>query len=267
MTLPPRSPSPPPAMRRDRRRRAPCGGAGPRPRRPRHPGGGADHRPDRPAAAHRAARRRARSGASRPSRATASSSSARTCCAGPGATRTATGCSTPTATTRSCRWRPGSVRVAAGVPLVVTAHYHGGGHTPLRDLLHIPYRPVAAPGAPRRRIGHRGVRGGGRLAGRATSGTCRIHVLPNGVEPGRPRIPTRRLPRRRPASRARSRSCRSAGWRPTRAWTRTVPPSPTCRHDAPDGHRQGAGRGGDRDRSGAAGRQRPGAAPGACLLG
>lgn len=31
----------------------------------------------------------------------------------------------------------------ANVPLVITAHYHGTGHTPLRSLLHIPYRPVA----------------------------------------------------------------------------------------------------------------------------
>ncbi len=30
-----------------------------------------------------------------------------------------------------------------GVPLVITAHYHGTGHTPLRRLLHVPYRPVA----------------------------------------------------------------------------------------------------------------------------
>lgn len=30
----------------------------------------------------------------------------------------------------------------SGVPLVVTPHYHGSGHTPLRQLLHVPYRLV-----------------------------------------------------------------------------------------------------------------------------
>jgi glycosyltransferase involved in cell wall biosynthesis len=29
------------------------------------------------------------------------------------------------------------------LPLVATPHYHGGGHTRLRRLLHVPYRPVA----------------------------------------------------------------------------------------------------------------------------
>jgi glycosyltransferase involved in cell wall biosynthesis len=29
------------------------------------------------------------------------------------------------------------------VPLVLTGHYHGTGHTPLRRALHVPYRPVA----------------------------------------------------------------------------------------------------------------------------
>lgn len=30
----------------------------------------------------------------------------------------------------------------SGVPLVVTPHYHGGGHTWIRQLLHGPYRPI-----------------------------------------------------------------------------------------------------------------------------
>jgi glycosyltransferase involved in cell wall biosynthesis len=29
-----------------------------------------------------------------------------------------------------------------GLPLVVTPHYHGRGHTPFRNLLHFPYRPI-----------------------------------------------------------------------------------------------------------------------------
>jgi glycosyltransferase involved in cell wall biosynthesis len=29
-----------------------------------------------------------------------------------------------------------------GLPLVVTPHYHGRGHTPFRNLLHLPYRPL-----------------------------------------------------------------------------------------------------------------------------
>ena len=29
------------------------------------------------------------------------------------------------------------------VPVVLAAHWHGGGHTPMRRLLHVPYRPVA----------------------------------------------------------------------------------------------------------------------------
>jgi glycosyltransferase involved in cell wall biosynthesis len=29
-----------------------------------------------------------------------------------------------------------------GLPLVVTPHYHGRGHTPFRNLLHLPYRPI-----------------------------------------------------------------------------------------------------------------------------
>ncbi|MBX3029584.1 MAG: glycosyltransferase family 4 protein [Chloroflexi bacterium] len=32
----------------------------------------------------------------------------------------------------------------ADVPFVLTGHWHGGGHTPARQLLHVPYRPVAA---------------------------------------------------------------------------------------------------------------------------
>jgi len=31
----------------------------------------------------------------------------------------------------------------AKVPVVLTAHWHGGGHTPVRRVLHVPYRPVA----------------------------------------------------------------------------------------------------------------------------
>lgn len=31
-----------------------------------------------------------------------------------------------------------------GTPLLFTPHYHGTGHTPLRRLLHVPYRPVGA---------------------------------------------------------------------------------------------------------------------------
>jgi glycosyltransferase involved in cell wall biosynthesis len=30
----------------------------------------------------------------------------------------------------------------SGVPLVVTPHYHGGGHTRIRQMLHGPYRPI-----------------------------------------------------------------------------------------------------------------------------
>ena len=74
----------------------------------------------------------------------------------------------------------GSGAHRAGVPLVITPHYHGGGHTRLRKLLHIPYRPVA-----------------GRVLHAASSviavsdaeagwlqrdfGDLPIHVLPNGV--------------------------------------------------------------------------------------
>lgn len=32
----------------------------------------------------------------------------------------------------------------AGIPLILTAYYHGGGHTPMRRLLHLPYRPFAS---------------------------------------------------------------------------------------------------------------------------
>ncbi|CAN5556167.1 hypothetical protein BH20CHL6_BH20CHL6_06790 [soil metagenome] len=32
----------------------------------------------------------------------------------------------------------------AGVPFVLTAHYHGTGHSPLRRALHIPYRPLGS---------------------------------------------------------------------------------------------------------------------------
>ncbi|MCY7417775.1 MAG: glycosyltransferase family 4 protein [Chloroflexi bacterium] len=32
---------------------------------------------------------------------------------------------------------------SAGTPLVLTAHWHGTGHTPARRLLHVPYRPAA----------------------------------------------------------------------------------------------------------------------------
>lgn len=31
----------------------------------------------------------------------------------------------------------------ADVPFVLTGHWHGGGHTPARQLLHVPYRPLA----------------------------------------------------------------------------------------------------------------------------
>ena len=31
----------------------------------------------------------------------------------------------------------------ANIPLVLTAHYHGTGHTPFRNVLHVPYRPLA----------------------------------------------------------------------------------------------------------------------------
>lgn len=69
----------------------------------------------------------------------------------------------------------------AGVPLVVTPHYHATGHTPLRSLLHIPYRPVAG------RVLH------GAASVIAVSeaergwlerdfGDLPLHVLPNGVD-------------------------------------------------------------------------------------
>lgn len=31
-----------------------------------------------------------------------------------------------------------------GLPLVITAHYHGTGHTPFRRVLHVPYRPIGS---------------------------------------------------------------------------------------------------------------------------
>lgn len=68
----------------------------------------------------------------------------------------------------------------AGVPLVITPHYHGGGHTRLRDLLHIPYRPVAG------RILHAAdsvISVSDAEAGWLTRdfGDLPIHILPNGV--------------------------------------------------------------------------------------
>jgi glycosyltransferase involved in cell wall biosynthesis len=69
----------------------------------------------------------------------------------------------------------------ADVPLVVTPHYHATGHTPLRSLLHVPYRPVAG------RVLH------GAASVIAVSavergwlerdfGDLPLHVLPNGVD-------------------------------------------------------------------------------------
>lgn len=69
----------------------------------------------------------------------------------------------------------------ADVPLVVTPHYHATGHTPLRSLLHIPYRPVAA------RVLH----GAASVIAVSTVergwlerdfGDLPLHVLPNGVD-------------------------------------------------------------------------------------
>ena len=74
----------------------------------------------------------------------------------------------------------GSGARRAGVPLVITAHYHGGGHTRLRNLLHIPYRPVAG------RILHAAdsvIAVSDAEAGWLTRdfGDLPIHVLPSGV--------------------------------------------------------------------------------------
>jgi len=32
---------------------------------------------------------------------------------------------------------------SSGTPMILTGHWHGAGHTPIRRMLHIPYRPVA----------------------------------------------------------------------------------------------------------------------------
>jgi glycosyltransferase involved in cell wall biosynthesis len=69
----------------------------------------------------------------------------------------------------------------ANVPLVITPHYHATGHTPLRSLLHIPYRPVAA------RVLHDAA---SVIAVSAVErgwlerdfGDLPLHVLPNGVD-------------------------------------------------------------------------------------
>lgn len=87
----------------------------------------------------------------------------------------------------------------AGVPLVITAHYHGGGHTRLRNLLHVPYRPVAG------RVLHSAasvVAVSAAEAGWLTRdfGDLPIHVLPSGVGlPGRdPHAPAPIPPERMP---------------------------------------------------------------------
>jgi len=84
----------------------------------------------------------------------------------------------------------GTGAVRAGVPLVITAHYHGGGHTRLRNLLHVPYRPVAG------RVLHAAdsvIAVSQAEAGWLTRdfGDLPIHVLPSGVglpdrDPGAP---------------------------------------------------------------------------------
>lgn len=69
----------------------------------------------------------------------------------------------------------------AKLPLVVTAHYHGAGHTMLRDLLHLPYRPFA------RRV----MRGAARVVCNSAAecdllashfGSLRARVVPPGID-------------------------------------------------------------------------------------
>jgi glycosyltransferase involved in cell wall biosynthesis len=79
---------------------------------------------------------------------------------------------------------PMSVRVGADrarLPLVVTPHYHGSGHTLLRDLLHVPYRPVAGR-LLRRAQAVIAVSEAEASLLRAHFGELPLHVLPNGVE-------------------------------------------------------------------------------------